>query len=74
MKTTTKKTKNETIVFKNYRFLMEIVLQNGRFQNDRFKKRSFSITIVFKKLVVSLTIVNEERREETDLKSIGTYL
>ena len=61
---------------------MEIVL----------KKRSFSKTFVFKKLVVSLTIVNdkpsltivnddpsltiineERRREETDLKGIGTY-
>ena len=31
-----KKTKNETIVFKNYRFLMEIVLKNGCFQNYRF--------------------------------------
>ena len=34
----TKKTKNETIVFKNNRYLMEIVLKNGRFKNDRFNK------------------------------------
>ena len=66
------------------------------------KKWSFSNTIVFKKLVISLTIVNnkplltivndnlslmivnndplltivnkERRREETELKGIGTYL
>ena len=37
MKTTTKKTKNETIFLKNDRYLMEIVFKkNGRFQNDRF--------------------------------------
>ena len=66
-----------------------------RYENDdenRKTKRSFLKTIVLKKLVVlltivndypsltivnddpSLTIVNEERRrEETDLKGIGTY-
>ena len=76
---------------KNDRSLIEIVL----------KKRSFSKTTIFKKLVVSLTSVNydpsltivnddtfltivnndpsltivnkERRREETDLKGIGTY-
>ena len=38
------------------------------------KKLSFFNGTVFKKLVVSLKIVNEERRrEETDLKGIGTY-
>ena len=81
------KNKNESIVYKNDRVLMEIVLKNGRFQNDRFQKQSF-----FKKLVVSLTIVSdkplltivnddpsftivieERRRAETDLKGIGTY-
>ena len=36
MKTTTKKQKNETIVFKNDRFLKEIVLKNGRFKKKRF--------------------------------------
>ena len=40
-----RKTKNETIVFKNDRFLM---------------KNCFKKTIVFKKLVVSLTIVNDK--------------
>ena len=82
--------------FKNDNFFVEIVLKNGRFQNDRFQK-----TIVFKKLVVSLTIINdksllmivnddpsltivhddssltivneERRREETDLKDIGSW-
>ena len=48
MKTTTKKQKNETIVFKNYRFLMEIVLKNGRFQNDRFQNDRFQKHSVFK--------------------------
>ena len=48
------KTKNETIVFKNDRFLMEIVLKKRS-----FSKRSFSKTTVFKKLVVSLTIVKD---------------
>ena len=61
------------------------------FKKWSFSKRSFSKTIVFKKLVVSLTIdnddllltivhddpsltiVKERRREETDLKGIGTY-
>ena len=40
-----RKTKNETIVFKNDRFLM---------------KNCFKKTIVLKKLVVSLTIVNDK--------------
>ena len=66
------KTKNETIVFKTLVFYENVL-----------KKRSFSKTTVFKKLVVTLTIVNddpslkivneERRREETDLKGIGTY-
>ena len=43
MKTTTKKRKTKRSFF------------NG----NRFKKRSFSKTTVFKKLVVSLTIVND---------------
>ena len=48
-----------------------------RYENDDEKTKNETIvlkTIVYKKLVVSLTIVNEERRrEKTDLKGIGTY-
>ena len=60
------KTKNEAIVYKNDRVLMEIVLKNGGFQNDRFQKQSFFVNDD-----PSFTIVIEERRrEETDLKGI----
>ena len=75
------KTKNETIVFKNDRFLKEIVLKNGRFQKTVFKKLVVSLTIVNYSPPLPivnddplLTIVNEERMiEETDLKGIGTF-
>ena len=70
------KTKNETIVFN--RFFKEIV-----FQKRSFYKKSFLKTTIFVKFVVSLTIINdnpsltivneERRREENDLKGIGTY-
>ena len=46
----------KTIVLKNNR------IKNGRLsllKNDRFQKRSFFKTIVLKKLVVLLTIVND---------------
>ena len=90
MKTTTKKRKTKRSFF-----------NGNRLKKRSFSKRSFSKTTVFKKLVVSLTIVNdkpslkivnddplltivnddpsltivneERRREETDLKGIGTY-
>ena len=50
MKTTKKKRKTKRSFLKTIVFLMEVV----------FKKRSFSKTTVFKKLVISLTIVNDK--------------
>ena len=65
---------------------MEIILKNRSFSKRSFFKTIVFVnarTIVFKKLVVSLTIViddpsltivNEDRRrEETDMKGIGSY-
>ena len=54
MKTTTKKRKNETIVFKNYRFLMEIVFKKTVvfktivlvFKNNRFLHHCIQLSIL----------------------------
>ena len=47
------KTKNETIVFKKYHFLKNIVLVNGCISfKICFKKKSFSKTIIFRLLNV----------------------
>ena len=46
-------------IFLNDRFVMKTTTKNEK-RNDRFQKQSFSKTTVFKKLVVSLTIVNDK--------------
>ena len=72
----TKKIWNRLTTFKQYLS----VIRDGSFffkrtfQYENDDEKTKNETIVFKKLVVSLTIVNEERRrEETNLKGIGTH-
>ena len=77
------KNENETIVLKTIVFFMEIVLKKWSFLKTIVfnNNRVVSLTIVNDKpsLTIfndkpSLTIVNKERRrEETDLKGMGTY-
>jgi len=52
---------NVVIFQKNYRFVMKTTTKNRK-QNDRFLKMVVFKTLVFIKFVVSLTIVNEERK------------